>query len=212
MWQWRQCFLAVAGLLLYTFLVILWLFSSWNLQSIRHLFCCSFIFYFSSHDDPSMNLTAVVKIPLASADFTLHCSDANFLFSVFNVVQGEAKTPEIMGCCRANFALLHALKVGTFRGKWALEWVFKTSNFFRLAVYFFKAGPLDLSFWSFLTFLHHGIEKIQRHLLWRFRKKKSKEKLVKCATEVARLHKVSIQSCTHNRPSPKVQSRSGDWI
>ena len=26
----------------------------------------------------------------------------------------------------------------------------------------------------------------------------SKEKLVKCATEVARLHKVSIQSCTQN--------------
>ena len=31
----------------------------------------------------------------------------------------------------------------------------------------FKAGPppLDLSFWSFLTFLHHGIEEIERHLL-----------------------------------------------
>ena len=28
-----------------------------------------------------------------------------------------------------------------------------------------KAGPLDLSFWSFLTFLHHGIEEIERHLL-----------------------------------------------
>ena len=28
--------------------------------------------------------------------------------------------------------------------------------------------------------------------------KNSKEKLVKCATEVARLHKVSIQSCTQN--------------
>ena len=30
-----------------------------------------------------------------------------------------------------------------------------------------KAGPppLDLSFWSFLTFLHHGIEKVERHLL-----------------------------------------------
>ena len=40
----------------------------------------------------------------------------------------------------------------------------------------------------------------------------SKEKLVKCATEFARLHKVSIQSCTQNRPSPKVQSLLGDWI
>ena len=30
----------------------------------------------------------------------------------------------------------------------------------------FKAGPpLDWSFWSFLTFLHHGIEEVERHLL-----------------------------------------------
>ena len=30
-----------------------------------------------------------------------------------------------------------------------------------------KAGPppFDLSFWSFLTFLHHGIEEVERHLL-----------------------------------------------
>ena len=28
--------------------------------------------------------------------------------------------------------------------------------------------PLDLSFWSFLTFLHHGIEEVERHLLWKF--------------------------------------------
>ena len=42
---------------------------------------------------------------------------ANFLFSVFRVVQGEEKTIKIMGCCRANFAFLHALKIGTFRGK-----------------------------------------------------------------------------------------------
>ena len=35
-----------------------------------------------------------------------------------------------------------------------------------------KAGPpLDLSFWSFLTFLHHGIEESERHLLWKFHKK-----------------------------------------
>ena len=43
--------------------------------------------------------------------------NANFLFSVFKVVQGEVKTPKIMGYCRANFAFLHALKIGTFRGK-----------------------------------------------------------------------------------------------
>ena len=28
-----------------------------------------------------------------------------------------------------------------------------------------NAAPLDLSFWSFLTFLHHGIEEVERHLL-----------------------------------------------
>ena len=31
--------------------------------------------------------------------------------------------------------------------------------------------PLDLSFWSFLTFLHYGTEKVERHLLWKFHKK-----------------------------------------
>ena len=61
--------------------------------------------------------------------------NANFLFSVYRVVQGEAKTPKIMGCCRANFAFLHALKIGTFRGKWTLEWVFRTSHFIRLALF-----------------------------------------------------------------------------
>ena len=35
-----------------------------------------------------------------------------------------------------------------------------------------KAGPpLDFSFWSFLTFLHHGIEKVERHRLWKFHEK-----------------------------------------
>ena len=60
---------------------------------------------------------------------------ANFPFSVFRVVHCEAKTPKIMGCCRAIFAFLHALKIGTFHGKWTSEWVFKTSHFFRLALY-----------------------------------------------------------------------------
>ena len=40
--------------------------------------------------------------------------------------------------------------------------------------------------------------------------KKFKGKVVKFANEVARLYKVSIQGCTQNRPSPKVQSHSGD--
>ena len=41
--------------------------------------------------------------------------------------------------------------------------------------------PLDLGFWSFFTFLHHGIEEGERHFLWKPHKK-FKGKLVNCAT------------------------------
>ena len=76
-----------------------------------------------------------------------------------------------------------------------------------------KAGPpLIWVFGHFFTFLHHGIEEIERHLLLKFYKKNSKKKLVKCATEIGRFHRVSSQSCTQNRPSPKVQSLSRDLI
>ena len=34
-----------------------------------------------------------------------------------------------------------------------------------------RQDPLDLSFWSFSTFLHYGIEEVERHLLWKFYKK-----------------------------------------
>ena len=44
--------------------------------------------------------------------------NANFLFSVFRVVQGEAKnTKNNGGVAGQIFAFLHALKIGTFRGK-----------------------------------------------------------------------------------------------
>ena len=36
---------------------------------------------------------------------------------------------------------------------------------------YLRQDPLDLSFWSFLTFLYHGIEEVERHLLWKFYKK-----------------------------------------
>ena len=59
--------------------------------------------------------------------------------------------------------------------RWNSQWVhtFHCQKSFRpLCSPSFKAGPpLDLSFWSFLTFLHHGIEKVERHLLWKFYKK-----------------------------------------
>ena len=33
------------------------------------------------------------------------------------------------------------------------------------------APPLVLSSWSFLTFVHHGIDEVEKHLLWKFHKK-----------------------------------------
>ena len=57
-------------------------------------------------------------------------------------------------------------------------------------------------------FLHHDREKVEGHLVWKLHKKNSKEKLVNCDAEVARLYRVSLQSCTQNRPSSKVQSLS----
>ena len=34
-----------------------------------------------------------------------------------------------------------------------------------------RQDPLWFEFWSFLTFLHHGIEYVERHFLWKFHKK-----------------------------------------
>ena len=81
----------------------------------------------------------------------IYHENANFLFSVVRVVQGEAKTPEMMGCCRANFAFLPALKIGTFGGKWTLEWMFKASLFARLALYFFNLQKTCFFFAWFST-------------------------------------------------------------
>ena len=41
---------------------------------------------------------------------------ANFLFSVFRVVQGEAKTPKIMGCVQGNFCIFTCPK------DWHFSW------------------------------------------------------------------------------------------
>ena len=40
------------------------------------------------------------KLMCPETPFVSH-ENPNFLFSVFRVVQGEAKTPKIMGCCKA---------------------------------------------------------------------------------------------------------------
>ena len=85
--------------------------------------------------------------------------NANFLFSVFRVGQGEAKTPKIIGCCRANFAFLSALKIGTFLGKWTSEWVFKTSLFVRLALYFLNQQQTCFFFDCFSTMPNRNCKK-----------------------------------------------------
>ena len=95
---------------------------------------------------------------------TAHAQKIDFIFIIFHKLSNKPKTE----------------KVRPKMSKWPSRG------------YCLKTGPLYLSFGSFLTFLHHSIEYIERYLLWKFHKK-SKEKLIKCATEVARLHKVSYK-------------------
>ena len=40
-----------------------------------------------------------------------------------------------------------------------------------VCVWGLRQDPPDLIFWSFLTFLHHGIEEVERNLPWKFHKK-----------------------------------------
>ena len=80
--------------------------------------------------------------------------------------------------------------------------------------FFLKAGPPPPWF-GFLVIFDFFAPWYRRHReasSVKISLKNSKEKLVKCATEVARLHRVSIQSCTQKRPSPKVQSLSRNLI
>ena len=95
--------------------------------------------------EPGTPANAADALPLSHRDKRIFKRQANFLFSVFRVVQSEAKTPKIMGCCRANFAFSHTLKIGTFRGKWTLEWVIRTSHFVLLALYFLITSKLAFS-------------------------------------------------------------------
>ena len=68
-----------------------------------------------------------------------------------------------------------------------------------------------LKFDHFLNFIFAPWHRKSRGIVCENRLKNSKEKLVKCATKVARFHTVSTQRCRHNRPSPKVQSHSRNW-
>ena len=76
----------------------------------------------------------------------------------------------------------------------------------------FKARPPWFEFWVYFDFFVSWYRRSREASFVKISIKTSKERLVKYATEVARLLRVSLQSCTHYRPSPKVQSRWGDWI
>ena len=64
-----------------------------------------------------------------------------------------------------------------FLSKWGLRKILSLSterlkeSLTQIKLFLRQDPPLDLSFWSFLTFLHHGIEEVERHLLWKFYKK-----------------------------------------
>ena len=117
-------------------------------------------------------------------------------------------------------------------------------SFFFLSLFFLKAGPPPwFEFFVIFDFFAPWYRKSREASSVKISWKNSKGKLVKCAIEVARLHRVSIQSCTcwykrlmigpelwnselrinscvcyviqsctQNRPPPKVQSLSRDWI
>ena len=99
----------------------------------------------------------------------------------------------------------HTLKVAYIPWIWMLTLTSCLQNL--------RQDPLDLGFWSFqFDFFAPWYRRRREATSVKISLKNSKEKLVKCATEVARLHKVSIQSCTQKRPSAKVQSLSRNLI
>ena len=51
--------------------------------------------------------------------------------------------------------------------------------------------PFWFEFFAFFDYLHNGLYKVGRHFLWKRHTKKSKEKLVKCAIEVAHLERLN---------------------
>ena len=70
--------------------------------------------------------------------------------------------------------------------------------FFFLSFFFLRQDPLIWvfgHFWLFAPWYRKCREAFFVKISW----KNSKEKLVKCATKVGRLHKVSIQSCTQTQ-------------
>ena len=76
--------------------------------------------------------------------------NANFLFQSLGWFKVRPNTKH-NGVLQGKFCILPALKIGTFRGKWTLEWAFKTSLFARLALYFFNQQLTCFFFACFST-------------------------------------------------------------
>ena len=95
-----------------------------------------------------------------------------------------------------------------FRCPWMLSWSFNVL-FFISNRCLIMAGPPWFEFLVIFDFFA-PLYRRGRDIFCENFMENSKLKLVKCTIEVARLHKVSIQSCTQKRPSPKVHSRSGN--
>ena len=107
MWQWRQRFLAVAGLLLYTFFAILWLFSSWNPRSVRHLFLLRFSFSFFLPWRPKYELKCRSQYSISFCWFhpSLQCRGA----------KKRMKMEKIDGC-RANLNYCSEARTKSVKG------------------------------------------------------------------------------------------------
>ena len=58
-----------------------------------------------------------------------------------------------------------------FSGEWKLCICSNGKPSAKFAIDALTPPPLDLSFWSFFTFLHYGIEEVETHLRWKFHKK-----------------------------------------
>ena len=115
-WSLLDLFLISFWSLFHLFLISFWslfdlfLISFWSLFD---LFLISFWIVTSLRNPLVWNNLWEVKVSRDTFHFPLN---PNFLFSVFRLVQGEAKTPKVMGCCRANFCIF------TCNKDWHFSW------------------------------------------------------------------------------------------
>ena len=123
----------------------------------------------------SLRMRSAVSFDLKAVFFLLSTSFKNLLFSCPVTAQSGLKVRMVLIFVLSYFWKKKCSALSYF--------VFKKSISGLIELKFSGNTPW-LSFRSFLTFLHQEVE---RHFLWKFYKN-SKEKLVKYATEVVRLH------------------------